>query len=68
MSYALALIAFIVVAFLLWGIGEMRYKNFNYVEDVPHHADPTAHHDGPYVEKSVRDIMKENSTNGYSAI
>lgn len=68
MSIALAFILFIVVACLLWGLGELHYKNFSYVEDVPHHADPTAHHDGPYVEKNIRDIMKENSTRGYNAV
>ena len=68
MSIALALIFFLVVACLLWGIGELHYKNFNYVEDIPHHADPTAHQAGPYVEKNIRDIMKDNSTRGYSAV
>ena len=68
MGIALAFILFFVVACLLWAIGELHYKNFNYVEDVPHHADPAAHRDGPYVEKNIRDIMKENSTRGYSAV
>lgn len=68
MNIAIALILFLIVACLLWGLGELHYKNFNYVEDVPHHPDPTAHHDGPYVEKNIRDIMKENSTRGYNAI
>lgn len=68
MNMAIALIVFIVVACLLWGLGEAHYKNFSYVEDVPHHPDPTAQHDGPYVEKNIRDIMKENSTRGFKAI
>lgn len=67
MNIAIALILFIVVACLLWGLGELHYKNFTYVEDVPHHPDPTAT-TGPYVEKGVRDIMRENSTRGYSAV
>lgn len=68
MNIAIALIVFIVVACLLWGLGELHYKNFSYVEDVPHHADPTAHNDGSYVEKNIRDIMSENSTRGYDAV
>ncbi len=68
MNIAIALILFIVVACLLWGIGELHYKNFTYVEDVPHHPDPTAHQGGPYVEMNIRDIMRDNSTNGYSAV
>ena len=42
MNIAIAFVLFIVVACLLWGLGELHYKNFNYVEDVPHHPDPTA--------------------------
>lgn len=68
MNIAIALILFIVVACLLWGIGELHYKNFTYVEDVPHHPDPTAHQGGLYVEMNIRDIMRDNSTNGYSAV
>ena len=68
MNIALAFIGFIVVACLLWGIGELHYKNFHYVEDGPHHPDPTAHQGGEYVEKNIRDIMKENSTRGYNAV
>lgn len=68
MNIALAFILFLVVACLLWGLGELHYKNFNYVEDVPHHPDPTAHQGGEYVEHNIRDIMKDNSTKGYSAV
>lgn len=68
MNIAIALILFIVVACLLWGIGELHYKNFTYVEDVPHHPDPTAHQGGPYVEMNIRDIMRDSSTKGYSAV
>lgn len=68
MNIAIALILFIVVACLLWGIGELHYKNFTYVEDVPHHPDPTAHQGGAYVEMNIRDIMRDNSTKGYSAV
>lgn len=68
MTTAITFIAFIVAACLLWAIGELHYRNFHYEEDKPHHPDPTAHHDGPYVEKNIRDIMRENSTRGYSAV
>lgn len=68
MYTAIALIAFLVLACILWGLGELHYKNFSYEEDKPHHPDPTAHNDGPYVEKNIRDIMKENSTRGYNAV
>ena len=67
MNIALIFVAFLVAALLFWGVGELRYRNFNYKEDTPHHPDPTAHQVGEYVEKSVKDIMRENSTNGYSA-
>lgn len=68
MNTVLALVIFLVVACILWAVAELRYKNFDYVEDEAHH-DPTAEHgDGPYVEKNIRDIMKENSTKGFSAI
>lgn len=68
MNIAIALVLFIAVSCLLWGIGELHYKNFNYVEDVPHHPDPTAHHGGPYVEQGIREIMQDNSTKGFSAV
>lgn len=67
MNIALIFVAFLVAALLFWGVGELRYRNFNYKEDTPHHPDPMAHQGGEYVEKSVKDIMRENSTNGYSA-
>ena len=67
MNIALIFVAFLVAALLFWGVGELRYRNFNYKEDTPHHPDPTAHQGGEYVEKGVKDIMRENSTNGYSA-
>ena len=68
MNIAFIFVAFLVVALVLWGVAELRYRNFNYEEDKPHHPDPTAHQGGEYVEKSVTDIMRENSTNGYSAV
>ena len=67
MNIALIFVAFLVAALLFWGVGELRYRNFNYKEDTSHHPDPTAHQGGEYVEKSVKDIRRENSTNGYSA-
>ena len=57
MNIAFIFVAFLVVALVLWGVAELRYRNFNY-----------AHQGGEYVEKSVNDIMRENSTNGYSAV
>ncbi|MBB1538046.1 MAG: hypothetical protein HG458_001845 [Prevotella sp.] len=68
MDIALIFIAFLVAALIFWAVAELRYKNFNYKEDVPHHPDPTAHQGGEYVEQSVNDIMRENSTNGYLSI
>lgn len=68
MNVAIALVLFIVAACLLWGIGELHYRNFSYVEDVPHHPDPTAHQGGEYKELNIRDIMRDNSTKGYSAV
>lgn len=67
MYAALAFIAFLLLAVIGWGIGEARYHNFHYTEDKPHHPDPTARpEDAP--ELSLRDILKENSTRGYSAV
>ncbi len=68
MNIAVAFIAFLIVAVVLWGVAELNYKGFNYEEDVPHHPDPTAHQGGEYVEKSLRDILQDNSTKGYSAV
>ncbi len=68
MNIAIALIVFIVIALVAWAIGEFHYKDFNYVEDVPHHPDPTAHQGGEYVELSLKDILRDNSTNGYNAV
>jgi hypothetical protein len=68
MNIAIAFIAFLVVALVAWAVGELNYKNFNYVEDVPHHPDPTAHQGGEYVEMSLRDILRDNSTKGYDAV
>lgn len=67
MNIAIAFILFLVVSLLLWGIAELNYKGFHYVEDKPHHPDPTAT-TGPYKELNIRDIMRENSTRGYSAV
>ena len=68
MNIAFVFVAFLVMAAVLWGIGEMNYKNFHYEEDKPHHPDPTAHQDGEYVEKSLRDILRDSSTRGYDAV
>ena len=37
MNIAFIFVAFLVMAAVLWGIGEMNYKNFHYEEDKPHH-------------------------------
>lgn len=68
MNIALALIIFFLVALLVWAIAEVRYKGFVYVEDVPHHEDPTANHDPNAPEMNIRDIMRENSTKGFNAV
>ena len=68
MNIAVAFIGFVIVAVVLWGIGELNYRDFHYEEDKPHHPDPTAHGDGPYVELSLRDILRDNSTKGYDAV
>ncbi len=65
---AIAFIAFIIIALIGWGIGELHYKNFTYTEDVPHHPDPTAHQGGEYVEMGLKDILRDNSTKGYNAV
>ena len=48
MNIAFIFVAFLVVALVLWGVAELRYRNFNYEEDKPHHPDPTAHQGGEY--------------------
>lgn len=68
MNIAFAFVAFLLLAVILWGIGELNYKGFHYEEDVPHHPDPTAHHGGEYIELSLRDILSDNSTKGYDAV
>lgn len=68
MNIAIAFVAFLILAVVFWGIGELNYKGFDYEEDKPHHPDPTAHQGGEYVEKSLRDILRDNSTRGYDAI
>lgn len=68
MNAVFVFIAFFVAAILLWGIAELNYRNFHYKEDQPHHPDPTAHNEGEHKELSVRDIMRDNSTRGYSAV
>lgn len=67
MNIAIALIVFFVLALICWGIAELNYKGFSYKEDIPHHPDPTAHHnDGR--ELNIRDIMRDNSTRGFNAV
>ena len=39
-----------------------------FIEDKPHHPDPTAHQGGEYKELNIRDIMRDNSTKGYAAV
>ncbi|MDT3386516.1 MAG: hypothetical protein LIR46_01910 [Bacteroidota bacterium] len=68
MNIAIAFFAFLVVAVILWAVGELNYKNFQYVEDQPHHPDPTAHQGGEYRELTLQDILRDNSTKGYDAV
>lgn len=68
MNIAITFVAFLVVAVILWGIGELNYKGFHYEEDVPHHPDPTAHQGGEYVEMGLKDILRDNSTKGFDAV
>ncbi len=68
MNIAIALVVFIVAALIVWGCAELNYKNFSYEEDKPHHPDPTAHQGDEYKELNIRDIMRDNSTKGYSAV
>lgn len=68
MNIAIALALFLVAALVVWGIAELNYKGFKYEEDKPKHPDPTARKDGDYKELNIRDIMRDNSTKGYSAV
>ena len=68
MNIAMAFLVFLLIAFALWGIAELRYRGFSYVEDQPHHPDPTARKDGDHRELGLRDILRDNSTRGYSAV
>jgi hypothetical protein len=68
MNIAVALVIFLVVSLIAWGIAELNYKGFKYEEDKPHHPDPTAHEDGEHKELNIRDIMRDNSTKGYKAV
>ena len=68
MNIAIAFVLFLIVAVVLWRIGELNYKGFHYEEDQPHHPDPRPHHDGKSKEQIIRDIMRSNSTKGFKAV
>ncbi|MGI6232908.1 MAG: hypothetical protein ACOYJF_08695 [Prevotella sp.] len=68
MNIIIALIAFLVLALIVWGVAELNYKNFSYKEEKPAHEDPTAHSNPYGREMNIRDIMHDNSTKGYKAV
>ena len=72
MEALLGLIALIVVALVGWAIAEFKYKAFTFTRSAKdieeeEELEEERRADG-FKEMNSRDIMRNNSTNGYNAV
>ena len=72
MEALLGLIALIVVALVGWAIAEFKYKAFTFTRSAKdieeeEELEEQRRADG-FKEMNVRDVMRKNSTDGYSAV
>lgn len=72
MNALIGLIVLFAVAIIGWAIAEMKYKTFTFTraeKDVEEEELlENEHRAQEFKEMNIRDIMRNNSTNGYNAV
>ena len=71
MNALIGLIVLFAVAIIGWAIAEMKYKTFTFTrseKDVEEELLENEHRAQEFKEMNIRDIMRNNSTNGYNAV
>ncbi len=72
MNALIGLIVLFAVAIIGWAIAEMKYKTFTFTrskKDVDEEELlENEHRAQEFKEMNIRDIMRNNSTNGYNAV
>ena len=70
MNALIGLIVLFAVAIIGWAIAEMKYKAFTRSEKDVEEEEllENEHRAQGFKEMNIRDIMRNNSTNGYNAV
>ena len=72
MNALIALIVLFAVAIIGWAIAEMKYKTFTFTRSEKDVEEEelleNEHRAQEFKEMNIRDIMRNNSTNGYNAV
>lgn len=72
MNALIGLIVLFAVAIIGWAIAEMKYKTFTFTRSEKDVEEEelleNEHRAQEFKEKNIRDIMRNNSTNGYNAV
>ena len=72
MNALIGLIVLFAVAIIGWAIAEMKYKTFTFTRSEKDVEEEelleNEHRAQEFKEMDIRDIMRNNSTNGYNAV
>lgn len=72
MNALIGLIVLLAVAIIGWAIAEMKYKTFTFTRSEKDVEEEelleNEHRAQEFKEMNIRDIMRNNSTNGYNAV
>ena len=72
MNAVIGLIVLFAVAIIGWAIAEMKYKTFTFTRSEKDVEEEelleNEHRAQEFKEMNIRDIMRNNSTNGYNAV
>ena len=72
MNALIGLIILFAVAIIGWAIAEMKYKTFTFTRSEKDVEEEelleNEHRAQEFKETNIRDIMRNNSTNGYNAV
>lgn len=72
MNALIGLIVLFAVAIIGWAIAEMKYKTFTFTRSEKNVEEEelleNEHRAQEFKEMNIRDIMRNNSTNGYNAV
>ena len=72
MNALIGLIVLFAVAIIGWAIAEMKYKTFTFTRSEKDVEEEelleNEHRAQEFQEMNIRDIMRNNSTNGYNAV